>query len=228
MHSPSPDKGGAGGAGPMGKSNSKALQLYSKLKATLLRFVPLAHMWDDLSSDEEREIFISALSHDMQLKLCHVRYFIEGCPLMTTFIVRKLYATVNKTDAMSLINMLPHPSLQKAVRAVTANAYFANFSNPTGRYSLNLDNPTDRDVADTLFSAAAWEKSLAVKFELVDTSQYGDNSCLRNLVYAGTPMRDNQFNLNTTPGGKLDFDYCTRIYKAGGTLSYGIIEGSTK
>ena len=45
-------------------------------------------------------------------------------------------------------------------------------------------------------------------------------SCLRNLVYSGAPMRESAFNLNTCPGGKLDFDYVTRIYKVGGNYTH--------
>ena len=87
-----------------------------------------------------------------------MKYFIENAPLMTQFIVRTLYANVNRQDAMGLVNMLPHASLQKAVRAVTSNAFFFNQDNPTDRYSLKLDNPTDRNVAQQVFALAQWEK----------------------------------------------------------------------
>ena len=47
------------------KMNKEQASEYSKLKATLLRFVPIATMFDSLSSEDERKIMIDALSYDM-------------------------------------------------------------------------------------------------------------------------------------------------------------------
>ena len=55
---------------------------------------------------------------------------------------------------------LLHSSLSKAVAQVTANAFFFNIDNPTGRYKLDLDIPTDRTVAKQLWLLANWESKL--------------------------------------------------------------------
>lgn len=97
------------------EKKAKTIAELSKMKATLFRFVHLVNIFDSLTAEREKEIFIEAMSFDTLLKLCHVKYFIEKSPLLATFIVRTLYATVNRQDAAQLVNILPR-NMQKAVR----------------------------------------------------------------------------------------------------------------
>eukprot|EP00391_Amoebophrya_sp_Ameob2_P002012 CAMPEP_0179000520 /NCGR_PEP_ID=MMETSP0795-20121207/10731_1 /TAXON_ID=88552 /ORGANISM="Amoebophrya sp., Strain Ameob2" /LENGTH=1463 /DNA_ID=CAMNT_0020693553 /DNA_START=348 /DNA_END=4740 /DNA_ORIENTATION=+ len=207
----SPRKDGA----PIGGHPTSLLE-YSKLKATLLRFVPLAVVYQALQSDREKSILLEGMAFDVRFKLCHVQYFIEKAPLLTQFIVKTLYPTVHRSEAMQLVNLLPHPSLQRAVRQATSNAMFFNIENPTGRYSLLVENPTDRNMAETLLRLSHWERGIQEEHEeeILDTSQYGDRSCLRNIVLNGNPFRTAEITSDTLQSatGLLEVDYRTRLF----------------
>ncbi|CAD7948577.1 unnamed protein product [Amoebophrya sp. A25] len=221
LMAPSPAKKAPGG--PASGKNVSTLLDYSKLKATLLRFVPLAVLYQNLQSDKEKGVLLEAMAFDMKMKLCHVQFFIEKAPLMTPFIIKTLYSTVHRAEAMQLVSLLPHPSLQRAVRAATSNAVFFNADNPTGRYKLSIENPTDKNMADTLIRLSSWEKQLQeqedMPEEIKDASQYGDRTCLRNVVLNGKPYRPEELGSDVLQGaiGTLEMDYRTRIFTEQGT-----------
>lgn len=100
--------------------------------------------------------------------------------------------------------------------SVTSNAFFFNAENPTCRYSLFLENQTDRSVADNLVALSAWERRICENANgvIVDTSQYGERHCLRNIVMNGQPMRPNEFSgkFSLVHAGLLEMDYRTRIF----------------
>merc|ERR1711871_1320582 len=92
-------------------------------------------------------------------------------------------------------------------------AYF-NPRSPTDHYSLNLENPAEREVLNRLLCINAWDKVAMRLADMVDCSCLGTFDCIRNLVVDGIEL-DFTEDCVVPLDGIVDLDYVSPRNKDG-------------
>lgn len=179
-------------------------QYYTRVlvRPSARKVAPLLAHWHRIGSGDQT-LALDALSQDFVLEYAHVHEMCrpqerecerEGDPngesenagrQSPVRAIAKLLHSLGGGQAQKFqtIMLMTRPKEYMLFYGLSAN--FLNFfpENPTGRYYLNLGNPTDRTVAISILLLDRWESLVARRQGRADTSRYGNWSNIRNCVH---------------------------------------------
>lgn len=160
------------------------------------RFSVLAALYKELGNLDEKLAMVEALSRTVWLQLAQLRFFVNNSKGMpTNDLITSLLPCLDSQQSVLGTLMSVMGLVRKAQHAEiiqTKARQFLNFNpdNPTDRYEMNLQIPTDQTCARHVLMLNLWEVEAAKRLKRNDTSQYGDRSNLRNVVCGGSVVHD--------------------------------------
>ena len=179
--------------------NSGSLEFSSVLAchANLLRILPgrskqvaLLAQWRRMEGlREEQSIMIDALSKDFRLSFAQMAVMCQDRAQIWD-VMASLQCTPLESPLQTYLGMRLVPNSCDYVRMLqrSTRQFSFNADNPTGRYSLDMSNPIDYGVAESLAILDNWEGILRSREGGIDTSQLGNNSQVRNVQHANCPL----------------------------------------
>lgn len=187
------------------KRNEK-MRLYPSERKQLLLF----NVWRTVAKVmPDQVVFLNALARDIHLPFSLVEQFCRSCTNPSE-VVCKLFPSFS-SFVVDRCLLLMHARSISDVTHVLGNVsklMFFNVENPTGHYRLDLSNPADYSVAESLVLLDSWESALKQGHGKVDVSQKGNWSQVRNPIFCDHPFKAPIITEWLLPeAGKLDFDY---------------------
>lgn len=153
------------------------------------KLIPLLAQWRMLEGHEQEQLaMLSALGRDFVFTATHLRQ-LSSRALVGTTIARLLPTLVGGKFSMNMA-MRRVDNVSEFIKMLTLCKEFLLFNpqSPTGHYKLDLRNTSSAYVAQALALLDRWESGLAKRKDLVDISENGDFSCIRNCRYAQEPL----------------------------------------
>ncbi|CAE7433994.1 ddaF [Symbiodinium natans] len=193
---------------------SSAWGLWPQAKARLRRklsirkVVPLlAHFRSLKSRSDEQQLVLDALSTDFTLEYEFVAQIGEdsfnGIDAMVS-----LLPGVHRSQLRLFLALTHLPRLREYIKVYKRceRLLVFNADCPTGRYALNLTQPSDFAVAEMLKMLDAWESAVARAKGLEDRSKYSNWSSVRNCMHQSAVIRSlSEWILPCTELLSLDF-----------------------
>eukprot|EP00928_Gymnodinium_smaydae_P032687 TRINITY_DN23607_c0_g3_i3.p1 TRINITY_DN23607_c0_g3~~TRINITY_DN23607_c0_g3_i3.p1 ORF type:complete len:1386 (+),score=306.62 TRINITY_DN23607_c0_g3_i3:278-4435(+) len=182
-----------------------------RLPLSLERFVRLFSMYEELTTDGQREAFVQAMGEAVQIKTCQLVKLLKTSPTQGTEIARHLYGNIYDRDPIIFFDILDYRSTKQRFRVEAHQKFNFNVMNPTNRYTLDLAQPLDRMVAEHLFVVNAYESARAEHSgQWPDVSQHGNWDGTRNITYEGKVLRTcADVDLANCRHGILHVDYAS-------------------
>lgn len=180
---------------------------YTRLEVGTSKVSPLMALWRRFP--ENHPLLLDALSRNFTLPYAIVRALC-GRREQTTEVLRHLIACMQGGRFARGLGLLLAPYADDMVSILRSARSFLRFNpqNPTGRYSLDLSDPATHAVAEMIQLLDRWEASIATRQKLLDTSQRGNNSFLRNELHGGRPLTAKSLaEWPLLDSGLLEFDY---------------------
>ena len=181
----------------MGSSDPLDFSAVLMCHANLLRILPgrskqvaLLAQWRRMEGRrEEQSIMIDALSKDFRLSFAQMAVMCQDRAQIWD-VMASLQCTPMESPLQAFLGKRLIPNSCDYVRMLqrSARQYAINADNPTGHYSLDMSNPIDYGVADSLAILDNWEGALRSREGRMDTSQLGNNSHARNVQHANCPL----------------------------------------
>jgi Ran GTPase-activating protein (RanGAP) involved in mRNA processing and transport/Ca2+-binding EF-hand superfamily protein len=162
-----------------------------KLNPSLRKIGPLFGLWKEMSGNAVDEIaMLDALSKDYLFTYPHLKQLCQN-RMMKQQIISKLLPCVTGGYPARFLTLMLLSSPTDHLLMLKANRNFLNFNpqNPTGHYELDLYLPGDYSVACNILILDRWEAILNRKNKVVDTSQRGNGSRVRNERFANVSMQ---------------------------------------
>lgn len=153
------------------------------------KLIPLLAQWRLLEGHEQEQLaMLSALGRDFVFTATHLRQLCSRAMVGTT-VARLLPTLVGGKFSMNMA-MRKVENVSEFIKMLTLCKEYMLFNphSPTGHYKLDLSNTGSAYVAQALAMLDRWESGLAKRKELVDISENGDYSCVRNCRYAQEPL----------------------------------------
>ncbi|CAK9004364.1 unnamed protein product [Durusdinium trenchii] len=205
-----------------------ALPFHRSILRMLLKYCKMLHLsakqaFTECSSalpsfsEDEDGIFqdklplIDALAKNFVLDFTHVEMLCNlGKSMMVpTIILRLLHTTASSKLGRYLCSLLTSSKVQyfQNQRRAMLSLTFTP-TNPSMHYALVMEEPCDFHIVESLRVLDRWETNIAMRQGLVDNSQKGNQSQVRNELFDGRrpnfkSMPDWQLPLH----GKLEFDF---------------------
>eukprot|EP00439_Symbiodinium_sp_Y106_P035491 s2650_g4.t1 len=202
----------------LAKGSSDSLEFNSVLTchAQLLRILPgrskqvaLLAQWRRMEGlREEQSIMIDALSKDFRLSFAQIAVMCQDRAQIWD-VMASLQCTPLESPLQAYLGMRLIPNSCDYVRMLqrSARQFSFNADNPTGHYSLDMSNPVDYGVAESLAILDNWEGILRIKEGGTDTSQLGNNSHARNIQHANCPLPCSLTDWILAESDVLELDY---------------------
>jgi len=204
-------------ASKFSSSDAESLQFSSVLTchAHLLRIVPgrskqvtLLAQWRRMEGlREEQSIMIDALSKDFRLSFAQIAVMCQDRAQIWD-VMASLCAL--QSDALpTYLGLRLVPNSCDYVRMLQRLSRMDSFNpdNPTGRYSLDMSNPVDYGVADSLAILDNWESIVRGRDGKSDVSQLGNYSQARNIQHANCPLPCSLTDWILAESDVLELDY---------------------
>lgn len=160
-------------------------------KLSIRKVVPLlAHFRSLKGRSDEQQLLLDALSSDFTLEYEFLAQIGEdsfnGIDAMVS-----LLPGVHRSQLRLFLALTKLPRLREYIKVYKRceRLMVFNAECPTGRYNLNLAQPSDFAVAELLKMLDAWESSVAKAEGLEDRSKYGNWSSVRNCVHQSITVR---------------------------------------
>lgn len=160
-------------------------------KLSIRKVVPLlAHFRSLKGRSDEQQLLLDALSSDFTLEYEFLAQIGEdsfnGIDAMVS-----LLPGVHRSQLRLFLALTKLPRLREYIKVYKRceRLMVFNAECPTGRYNLNLAQPSDFAVAELLKMLDAWESSVAKAKGLEDRSKYGNWSSVRNCVHQSITVR---------------------------------------
>lgn len=174
---------------------------------------PVFIFWRSANGNFRMQLaLLDAFSKDFSLSYVQVR---ELCVQRYVPVFRVLEHTLHSVEggqSFRSLSMLLLPGMPSFIRLFDSlrQRFYFNVESPTWRYSLHLSNPSDYCVANILFLLNRWEVSIEERLKIEDTSEFGDRSHIRNIVFMGQPLLiQSIFDWVLPDSGLVKFDYVT-------------------
>eukprot|EP00397_Hematodinium_sp_SG-2012_P002875 GEMP01002883.1.p1 GENE.GEMP01002883.1~~GEMP01002883.1.p1 ORF type:complete len:1208 (+),score=217.73 GEMP01002883.1:331-3624(+) len=201
-----------------------------RLKVSFRRFAMMCDTFHQMRTANDILMFVYAMSADLELKLCQIKFLMKHVPpyldprrmKLVPKVCRYLLSSVHGTTYVGWCNMLSAVRGASRIQIIRECAAFLWFApeNPTGHYHLNLVNPIDLEVSGRLMVLDKWHsKVAATREQLPDLSQFGNGCCIRNIKYIHEPVRDMQDIPFLARVGDLVFDFSSPLRLVGQQLS---------
>ena len=181
----------------------------------------LLEAWYKLSSGNEQERFIEAISADFSFNVDFLDLLLDRSDSARNVV---------KFDVPWGVGLLMPAIKDPAARAKFVEKYALNLRDvakihesagalfelnaeaPTGAYSLDLALPMDRCVAELLLVLNRWETALWFARSNVDISQHGSRAAFRNELWQEAPLdtstrRFDAEEFHLPNHGRFSFDY---------------------
>jgi len=180
-----------------------------RLRPSWRKVAPFLARFRSLPDPAEQSMLLDALSSDFILDYRVLAMLCKDCSIPLQVLFRLLHCVSrNQTERFLALTDLPGLRQYLKVYNKCERLLLFNAESPTGRYSLNLANPSDFAVAEMLFLLDEWEAVSARSRGTEDCSQYGNWSSVRNAIYQNTTIRS--FSEWILPSvDVLQFDYVT-------------------
>lgn len=185
---------------------------FGRRAVNMRRFSVIAEMLRQLENAAEQELLIRALSSDLLLKVCHLKWLIEVTPPdFAKSIGEHLWSTLSCPVVFDLFQIMSAgrsspTELHNSPHVM--RSFFFNPLNPTGSYQLQLELPSSHSLGLRVLVINSWEKKLAEERGLsVDTSQHGGHWGIRNLRYQNGMVLRYTDSFQLPIEGTLSFDY---------------------
>eukprot|EP00927_Polykrikos_kofoidii_P019738 TRINITY_DN19250_c0_g1_i1.p1 TRINITY_DN19250_c0_g1~~TRINITY_DN19250_c0_g1_i1.p1 ORF type:complete len:1366 (-),score=216.92 TRINITY_DN19250_c0_g1_i1:136-4233(-) len=193
-----------------------------RVSLCLSRSVAVLAMYDSCKSDEQRRHFFRDAADALLLKTAHLHMFVQKS--VCTVQLDALYQLLPAVDDLQYTipdNPFSHRHFELKTRCQIRELFWLNLQNPTGRYSLDLSNPSDRAVALRLQALSNFERALLQAEGRPDISRRGDGEPVMRLavcVAEGSPkgydalggFSAKRFGDLTIPTvGRLELDYAS-------------------
>ena len=200
------------------KGSSDSLDFSSVLTchAHLLRILPgrskqvaLLSQWRRMEGmREEQSIMIDALSKDFRLSFAQMAVMCQDRAQIWD-VMACLQCTPLESPLQAYLGNRLIPNSCDYVRMLqrSARQFSFNADNPTGRYTLDMSNPVDYGIADSLAILDNWEGILRSREGGIDTSQLGNNSHGRNIQHANCPLPCSLTDWILAESDVLELDY---------------------
>lgn len=190
----------------------KTWQRVRRVPVTLGRFVPLLSMFNSLTSNQQKEYFVRAMSDICLLKICHLMQFCKAAPEISDTTVPLLYPHLLDPDQLLLFDVQHlHRHLQADFRREARTCFFWNTHVPTNTYVLHLTNPMDHAVAERLHVVNHFDAEISKAKKVVDTSQYGNYEGARNVRWEGVKYKS-FVHFYVPRSGALSLDYISPLH----------------
>lgn len=205
---------------PPAKPNVESGQQFLQDSAGLLRFIPgqkkapiLLVKWMSSGNAEdisEQLLLLDALSRGFQFDYPLFSRLVASADYCSEEVLCRLMHTATITPAQKLLSMNMAKDINARLRLHKAcqNVLSLDPEAPTGRYKLQLKNPADYAVAESLLWLERWESAVAQKDGRGDLSVHGNWCNIRNCSHGGTHLQQlPEWHLHDW--GVLTFDYVT-------------------
>jgi len=178
--------------------------------------IPILANWKMIQQSMlQQQVFLDSLAKDFCLTVPRLAQMCASNRLFAKDIVWRMMPCVPYDAASRFLGHMLAPSLgdflwthQRMQALLTFNA-----GNPTGHYTLSLDNCCDYAVAERLLLLDRWESAIDSRGQYFDTSKWANRSHFRNELHRKQPIiKDGIASMAewTMPeSGELEFDYVT-------------------
>jgi Ca2+-binding EF-hand superfamily protein len=163
----------------------------------------------------QQQVFLDSLAKDFCLTVPRLAQMCASNRLFAKDTLWRMMPCVPYDPASRFMGHMIAPSLGDFLWTHQRMQALLNFNagNPTGHYTLNLDNCCDYAVADRLCLLDRWESAIDSRGQYFDTSKWGNRSHFRNELHRKQPiLKDDIASMAewTMPEtGELEFDYVT-------------------
>jgi len=162
-----------------------------RLRPHFRKVAPLLAQFRSLTGRAaEQEMLLAALSSDFSFDFEFLAQLCEDSCSSTDVLCRLLHCVARRpTHLFMALTYLPRIREYLKVYSSCERLLLLNVENPTGRYMLNLQAPSDYAVAETLLLLDRWEAMMAQSEGRHDLSMYGNWSSVRNCTYQNATIR---------------------------------------
>ncbi|CAK8985613.1 Uncharacterized protein SCF082_LOCUS211 [Durusdinium trenchii] len=163
------------------------------------KLIPLLAQWRLLEGHEQEQLaMLSALGRDFVFTATHLRQLCNCKSMVGTVVARLLPTLVGGKFSLNMA-IRKVDNMSEFIKMLTLCKEYLLFNpeSPTGHYKLDLSNTPSAYVAQALALLDRWESGLAKRKDLVDISENGDYSCVRNCMYAHEPLLGAQTGLQS-------------------------------
>merc|ERR1719424_1161111 len=146
----------------------------TRVEPSFRKVIPLFFTWYRMKDkDLEQRCFIDAISKEFSIKISHLSYLVEADDSFATQVLLSMLPCIPQDQFSRYLAVLMFPRITEFLAAhKTMTAFFDfNVNNPTGHYKLDLGEPTNYAVAETLLLLDRWESSVDDRLNRFDTSQ---------------------------------------------------------
>jgi Ca2+-binding EF-hand superfamily protein len=197
----------------MWKPHIDALLNKLKLQPGASKLAPLLAIWRSFEGRmREQYAMLKAMSRDFLFSYPQMEQICDSRLFASKAIGMLFHCILGGPGEQYLCYRLS-PSLgeQVGIRRRVSKLLDMNIETPTGRYILNLAKPVDLAIAERLFLLDRWEiRRQELRENIVDTSQKGNMSQIRNARYQKQPLFMNRpSDWNLAEVGEFSFDYVT-------------------
>lgn len=178
----------------------------SRLQVSALRYPLLRSMFLSLITRDQQLRYIHACSKDMFFNAAQVSKLCEDRPEIASLIACALFPSIRGRSAqLLLLGNLKAGDVVAVSKAIRPFLWFQE-GNITGRYNLNLGEPSDYAVAENCLLVNAWESEVNRLNARPDVSQRGNYEMLRNESHNEVPFTYSR-DWTLPSSGQLRFDY---------------------
>mmetsp|Transcript_112506 Transcript_112506/g.195237 ORF Transcript_112506/g.195237 Transcript_112506/m.195237 type:complete len:1491 (+) Transcript_112506:137-4609(+) len=160
-------------------------QKLMRLKPGFRKVIPLFAQWKSIDGHIlEQYVMLDAMAQDFLFTYPHVQQFCQTRAIALDVICRMLDCVDGGVGmrymTMGLLRNIPDfTRMLKSCQPLTT----FNCENPNAKYTLDLGKHAERAVAEKLLLLDRWESNMAQRKNLMDTSQRGNYSVIRNEKY---------------------------------------------
>lgn len=167
--------------------------------------------FSQFSREQDHAYLLMVLARDFSLEYCHFEVLCSRRFSAATT-VSSLLPCVRGGSCSHYIGMLLSPTTNDFHYCRRNLLAFLSFTpeNPSWHYHLKLENPSERVVMERLLVLDQWEMMAARNHQLVDVSQLGNGTHMRNIKYEHMRLLSTQpVDWELPTSGTLEFDYST-------------------
>eukprot|EP00451_Oxyrrhis_marina_P029104 CAMPEP_0204372052 /NCGR_PEP_ID=MMETSP0469-20131031/46968_1 /ASSEMBLY_ACC=CAM_ASM_000384 /TAXON_ID=2969 /ORGANISM="Oxyrrhis marina" /LENGTH=600 /DNA_ID=CAMNT_0051362273 /DNA_START=91 /DNA_END=1891 /DNA_ORIENTATION=- len=180
--------------GDLGKTGVEEVKRWThrgRREVALTHFTALLSLYKGLSTEVDVRLFVNAVATEILFKPGQIKLLLDAKKNYATVAAAALLPSLAEVHYLKLQDLIHYPTVAGAqnVAHVISRLVHFNPNNPTGRYWLDMRNPTDRGVAHRLVLLSTWEAARAKARKIPDTSAAGDRSCLRNTTLDGKEVQ---------------------------------------
>ncbi|CAE8702862.1 unnamed protein product [Polarella glacialis] len=157
----------------------------SRTRISGLQYQRLRKLFSTLVTEGEQLRFGCACSQDFYFNAAQVSQLCRDRPGNAAELVCKLFpALADRSSQLLLLREVRPGHVAQVSRSIEQMLWFQE-GNPTGHYNLDLAEPTDFAVAESLLLINAWESEVSRWALRANVSQSGNHDCVRNEAYDG-------------------------------------------